>query len=328
MSAEKLLALPDGRTLAYEQSGTPTALTVVIFFSGTLSVGVASRPNRILESSGVHYIAPTLPGYGKTSSPARSTTYAATIASDTSALIDHLHPDASGLTLYIGGGSFGTIPAQMLYGTSFDVFPAGRYIKGLLLIAPFPPFQNDKEKDFVYTRYMTWPNYINIGPPSRLIPFRLVQHIVKLVLQSKLSSQDKAEGFIRQFIFDKMSAEERELYRVWREEHGYVEGQLEREFAEMNRRSVDKSWEGYLSTADVLHGDWGWGGKKLGELDEEHTEGRSVLVVSSGEDDITPAAWADYLAAKYPNARVKKTHGGHLSALFHMDEIWKEFLEG
>jgi hypothetical protein len=77
-----------------------------------------------------------------------------------------------------------------------------------------------------------------------------------------------------------------------------------------------------------LHGDWGLGDKKVGGLDEEHTEGRSVLIVTSGEDDITPAAWAEYLASKYSNARLKRIHGGHLAGLYHEDEIWQEFLEG
>ena len=328
MSFEELLALPDGRTLAYEHAGILTSLTVVVFFSGTLSVGKASNISRTLTSKGVHYIAPTLPGYGMTSSPAPGTTYAATIASDTSALINHLYPDTPNLTLYITGGSFGTIPAQMLYGAPFDVFPAGRFIKGLLLLGPFPPFKNDKEKDFVYTRHMTWANYISVGPPAQIIPFRLLQHAVKLVIQSKLSSQEKAEAFIRELIFDNMGQEEKELYRAWREEHGYAEGQLEREFAEMNRRSVEKTWDGFLTGGDVLNGDWGWGGKKLGELDDEHTEGRSVLVVTSRNDTMTPHAWGEYLVTKYSNARLKSFTGGHLAALFHSEEIWTEFLEG
>jgi pimeloyl-ACP methyl ester carboxylesterase len=327
MSSEKLLAFPDGRTLAYEHTGLLTSSIVVIFFSGTLSVGTAHHLGRILTSKGVHYIAPTLPGYGNTSPLAHRTTYAATMASDISALIDHLYPDAFDLTLYIAGGSFGTVPAQMLYGAPFDVFPAGRYIKGLLLLGPFPPLKNDKEKNFVYTRCMSWSNYISVGPPSRILPFRLLQHALKLVIQSKLSSQENAETFIRQLIFDKMGEEEKETYRAWREERGYAEGQLEREFAQMNRRSVEKSWEGLLSGPDVLHEDWGWGGKKLGELDEEHTKGRPVLLVTTIEDTMTPPAWAEYLATKYANARLKKIGGGHLAGLFHMEEIWKEFLE-
>lgn len=77
--------------LAYEHAGNHTSSTVVIFFSGTLTVGDASRSKPVLISKGVHFIAPTLPGYGNTSPPAQTTTYAATIARDISALLDHLH---------------------------------------------------------------------------------------------------------------------------------------------------------------------------------------------------------------------------------------------
>jgi pimeloyl-ACP methyl ester carboxylesterase len=327
MSGEQLLALPDGRTLAYAHAGTFTSSTVVIFFSGTLSVGDASRPSPVLMSKGVHYIAPTLPGYGHTSPPAHNVTYAATIARDTSALLDQLHPDASNLTLYIGGGSFGTIAAQMLYGAPFTTFPAGRHLKGLLLVAAFPPFRNDKEKDFIYTRAMTWFNYFGIGPLSRVIPFRLLQHSMKWVIQSKLSSQEGAEAFLRHFLFDKMDEEEKEGFRTWREKRGDEEGQLEREMAQAMRRSVEKSWEGFLSTREVLHCDWGWGGKKLGELDQEHTEGRKVLIITSDKDDGTPAEWGEYLSTKYPNARLKSLKGGHIVALLHLDEIWADLLE-
>ena len=221
MGDERLLSLPDGRILAYGHAGTSTSSTIVILFSGTLSVGSASRPNPVLLSKSIHFIAPlaTLPGYGNLPTCGYYTPYAATIAHDISALIDHLHPIVSDLTRYIGGGSFGTIPAQMLYGAPFENFPAGKYLKGLLLISAFPPFQNDEEKGFVYTKYITWSNYFGIGPPSRYIPFRLLQHLWKCVLQSKLSSQEKAEVFFRKFIIDKMD-EEREEFRAWRERRG------------------------------------------------------------------------------------------------------------
>jgi hypothetical protein len=145
----------------------------------------------------------------------------------------------------------------MLYGAPFDTFPAGRHLKGLLLLAAFPPFQNDKERPFVYTRGMTWSNYIGIGPLARFIPFRLLQHAVKRVIQSKLSSQEKAEAFLRSFMFDKLDEEEKAVFESWREKHGYEEGQFEREMSQRMHRSVEKSWEGFLSTQDVLHGDWG-----------------------------------------------------------------------
>ena len=124
-----------------------------------------------------------------------------------------------------------------------------------------------------------------------------------------------------------MGAKEKEAYKAWREKNGYQEGELERVFAQNSRRSVEKSWEGFLSTAEVLHSDWVLGGKEIGELDHEHTEGRKVLIVASDGDTGTPHQWGEYLAAKYSNARLKRVDGGHIASLFHMDEIWIDFLE-
>ncbi|KAF5384390.1 hypothetical protein D9615_003396 [Tricholomella constricta] len=326
MGAEKLHTLPDGRTLAYADGGSTTSSVVVIFLTGTLSVGNVSRIPPALQAKDAHYIAPTLPGYGNSSPPSKGQTYAATISRDISSLLDHLHPDTTDLELYVSGGSFGTVPAQMLYGAPFDVFPQGRYIKGMLLLGAFPPFVNDKEKGFAYTRCMTWQNYFAVGPPARIVPFRLLQRLTSLVIQSKLSTQETAEAFLRQFLFDKMGDEEKEIYKAWREKTGYEEGQLEREMAENNRRSIEKTWEGFMSTADVLNSDWGWG-RKLGQLDEEHTAGRKVMLVAGANDDTTTVEWAEYLVSKYANARLKVLSGGHISAIFHGDDVWAEFME-
>ncbi|KAG6854951.1 hypothetical protein C0991_009774 [Blastosporella zonata] len=325
-AAEKLLDLPGGRTLAYEDGGDTTSSIVVVFLTGLLSVGTVTRIAPALQAKGVHYVAPTLPGYGNTSPPSRNVLYATTIARDMSALLNHLHPDAE-LELYISGGSFGTVPTQMLYGAPFDLFPQGRYIKAMLLLGAFPPFSRDKDKEtgFIYTSCMTWRDYIGVGPPSRFIPFRMLQHLMKIVIKSKLTSQESAEIFLREFMFDKMGEEEREKFKAWRDRTGYEEGQLVREMATNNRRSVEKTWEGFLSTPAVLNSDWGWG-VELGGLDEEHTLGRRVLIVAGSEDDATPPQWGEYLASKYPNSRFKLFSGGHIVGLFHMDEVWAEFL--
>ena len=83
--------------------------------------------------------------------------------------------------------------------------------------------------------------------------------------------------------------EEKQTFKAWKERNGYKEGQFERKMAQLIRRSVEKTWEGFLGTQDVLYGDWGWAGKDIGDLDLDHTEGRKVLVVTSDKDDGTPA---------------------------------------
>jgi pimeloyl-ACP methyl ester carboxylesterase len=320
MSHEKFLALPKGRTLAYAEAGNLTSSTIFIFFHGVASVGDARRPSPVLVDKGIHLVAPTLPGCGNSSSPANETPYAACLIADTSALIDHLRPNTADLKLYICGFSFGTVAAQMLYGASYETFPHGRNIAGLLLLAPFSPFHSDKN----YAKCMSWPNYISFGPPARIFPRKAIPRFTKMFLASKLSTIERAEMLMRDRLFDKMDEFELEAFAQWRESMRVAEGQFERETAENALRSVAKTWDGYLNVPDVLHSDWG--GFTPDGLDEEHSR-RPILIVSSKEDHETPEAWATYLVDNYRNARLKLVKGGHLTVLFHLDEILKEFLE-
>ena len=68
-------------------------------------------------------------------------------------------------------------------------------------------------------------------------------------------------------------------------------------------------------------------GKKLAELDEEHTKGRQVLLVAGDKDDATPRQWSEHMVSQYTNARLKVMEGGHISAIFRMDDIWAEFMD-
>ena len=111
---EKYLELSDGRTLAYAEAGNSSSSTLVIYMHGMFTVGRASD-SKVLMERDIHYISPTLPGWG-TSSPRRNKdkSFALGLVSDITALIDHLHPHDLNLKIYVAGGSFGTVPAQML----------------------------------------------------------------------------------------------------------------------------------------------------------------------------------------------------------------------
>jgi pimeloyl-ACP methyl ester carboxylesterase len=317
-SAEKLLALPDGRTLAYSEAGNASSSTVVIYLHGAFTVGDAKRPSPIILEKGVHFVAPTLPGWGNSSPLPRGMAYATNLATVITALIDHLHPGATDLKLYIAGGSFGTAPAQMLYGASYDIFPPGRNIAALLLVGAITPFHSDKN----YAKSMTWPNYFMAGPPGRILP-NVMPHIVKLILASKVRTPEGAEAFIRDTVFNKMGESERHAFNEWRVSRGKSEGEVERDMGQNIVRSVAKTWDGFLCMADVLHS--GWGGFTPSGLDDEHSRA-PVLVVSSKGDDIAPEAWSTYLVENYKNARLKSIEGGHIAAMFHWDEIWSEFM--
>ncbi|KAH9482832.1 hypothetical protein JR316_0004932 [Psilocybe cubensis] len=316
---EKHIKLSDSRILAYSDNGNSSSSCVVIFFHGAFGVGNATRLQPSLVEADVHFIAPTLPGWGTSTPRDQTIPYHVSLASDITQLIQHLHPDESNLSIYIAGGSFGTVPAQILYGAPFDIFPLGRNIKGCMVLAPFSPFRLHKD----YAKTMTTQNYMAVGPPTQFLPFHILPRLSSFYMRSKLKTIEDAEAFIRQNLFDNMKTEEKEAFRKWREEHGKQEGEVEREFAENMVRSVAKTWDGYLEIADVIHGDWGF---KPDGLDEERNR-RPILIVGSEGDTMAPDAMAKWLAASYKNAHFRSINGGHLAALFHLDGLWKELLE-
>jgi hypothetical protein len=56
---EKLLVLPDGRTLAYSDAGNASSSTLVIYLHGMFTVGDAKRPPPVMLEKGAHFVAPT-----------------------------------------------------------------------------------------------------------------------------------------------------------------------------------------------------------------------------------------------------------------------------
>ncbi|KAF8165182.1 Alpha/Beta hydrolase protein [Crassisporium funariophilum] len=317
---EQYLDLPGGRSLAYSESGNSSSSILVLFFHGVFGVGQApSSLPKILSEKNIHYIAPTLSGWGKSSPRAVGVPYHVALATDITALIDHLHPHDLNLKIYIAGGSYGTVPAQMLYGAPFDIFPFGRYLAGCMVLAPFsPPTQHTD-----FAKCMTLPNYIAVGPPTRYIPFKILPRLMSYIISGKVKTTEKAEVFIRSTLFDKMQAEELAAFTQWKKENGKVDGQVEREFAENMVKSVQESWDGFMEVADVLHGDWGF---SITALDQEHNK-RPMLVVASEGDTLAPDGMAKWLHATYQNSRMKSITGGHLASLFQLNDLWTELLE-
>ncbi|KAF4619294.1 hypothetical protein D9613_005515 [Agrocybe pediades] len=316
---EKYLELSDGRTLAYVDIGDPSSSRLVIFFHGVFGVGTAPTLQPFLQEKNVHYVAPTLPGWGSSSPRNKDVPYHVNLASDVTQLINHLHPHDLNLKIYLAGGSYGTVPAQMLYGAPFDIFPYGRDVVACLLLAPFSPFRLHKD----YAKTMDTPSYISVGPPSQSIPFKIIPRMTSAFMKTKISSVEKCEVFIRQTLFDNMGPEEKEKFKKYREENNKQEGEVERSFAENVYRSVHETWDGFFEVSDVIHSDWGFAPDAL---DEEHNR-RPILIVGSVEDTMAPDAMAKWLAANYKNAHLRSINGGHLAALFHLNDLWKQLFE-
>lgn len=317
-SEEKYLTLADGRTLAYDDNGNPSSSTVILFFHGVYGVGKATNTNTVFQERGFHYIAPTLAGWGLSTPAPRSIPLPARLSADIAELIEHLHPCDTDLKLYLGGGSYGTVFAQVLYGAPFDIFPLGRRVLGCFLAAPFTPFRWHKE----YAKSMTWQNYLSVGPPSQIIPFRLLPRLLAIAIGSKMKTVESTEVMLREILFDPAREEERAAYAAWREKKGMAEGELERNMAKNALKSVATTKIGFLEVSDTLHSDWGF---RPDQLDEEHSR-RPVLVAASTHDELG-ADMANWLKATYKNAHLRWIEGGHLSSLYVMDDLWKEFIE-
>ncbi|KAF7329902.1 AB hydrolase-1 domain-containing protein [Mycena kentingensis (nom. inval.)] len=284
-SNEKHLPLPNGRTLAYETTGEPSSNLLVIFLHGVFGRGASpKRLQDILIKKKAHYITPTLPGWGNSSPRDTSKAYHVGLAEDMTALIEHLHPGATELKIYLAGGSYGTIPAQMLYGAPFTPVPAGQHQE--------------------YARSMTWGNYFSVGPPSQWVPWQLGQRLVAVALGQQFGGPkgvERAEKFIRGFLFDKAPPEEKEAFRLWRDKQGLEEGEFEREMALNIVKSIEKTTAGFVEVSDVAHSDWGFVPK---ELDAAHTDGRRVVIAASTEDELGPD-YANWLKENYKNATLR-----------------------
>ncbi|KAF8665627.1 hypothetical protein AX16_000082 [Volvariella volvacea WC 439] len=313
---DKTLHLSDGRTLAFADNGNTSSNTVVLFLHGAFSLGDASRPPAVLMRKNVHYIAPSLPGWGRSSPIPSPQSYAQRLAADFTELLTFLHPQNDTTKLYICGHSFGTVAAQMLSEQTPEIFPYIQHLAVLILIAPHSP----PHRHIDYAKHLSWQGYLMSGPPARYLPFNLLGYIVKAATSSSLKTDQGSEVFARKTMFSIMKDDEREAFARWKEAYGVEEGQFERETGKTLSRSVAQSWQGFLDLPIIYH--WGWGNGPTQKMEAP------VLVVSSSEDSIAPMGMAKWLVDYYaPRSSLKILQGGHFASFFHMDDIWKEVLD-
>lgn len=315
---EHILPLPGGRQLAYAHNGPSASRTLVLFFSGLMSVGNAANVPEPCREINAHWIAPTPSGMGNSSTRGdKSEPYHVALARDMTALLSHLYPTDAFDTVYLSGGSYGTVQAQMLYGAPYELFPPGRKVAGCILLAGFSPFKYDTH----HAKTLNWHNYFSVGPPSQIVPFRLLQRLVSTVLASKLKTLDGAEKFIRQVLFDKMDEDEKLRLAQYLEKGGRSETDF---VAQMARNAIKscQNWDGFMEVSDVIHSDWGF---EPAKLNDEHAA-KPMLVVGSAGDDLGGST-NGWLVANYKSANLKIIPGGHISSLYYLDEIWREMLD-
>jgi hypothetical protein len=191
--------------IAYEQDGDPQSHHVLLFFAGIFAIGSIRYTFPVVKEKGLHHVAFTLPGWGDSSPVPPSSTFARTILGDITALFDHLYTNTSNLKIYVAGGSFGTVPAQIIYGASFDVLPLGRNVAGMMLLASLSPFRVHKN----YAKSLSWRDWIGVSPLTIYVP---IPSLLSLVMGSKFGSVESSEQMLRQILFDRMDEAEKEKF--------------------------------------------------------------------------------------------------------------------
>lgn len=313
---EHVIALPNGRQLAYASMGNKSSRTLFLFFSGLFSIGSISRLPPIVEKLDAHMLAPTPTGMGKTSPRIPGgRSYAANLVDDIRRLIEAEHPDGID-ALYIGGGSYGTVMAQILYGAGYDVFPDGAKIKGCLLVSGFSPYKYDTD----YAQSLTWTNWVAVGPPS-MMPFRMLQRAMRPAIALKLRTVEDAKVMIMNMLYSKLEAEERATLDQHLAENQMTFDEHVTYLAENMVRSVEHTWDGFMEVSEVLHSDWGFDPRTL---DEAHQ--KPILLVSALADEVGGSR-NRWMLENYKNAVGRDIKGGHAAGLAKMGELWQELVD-
>lgn len=313
---EHILALPNNRQLAYAHAGPVTSQTVVLFLHGLFSVGSAPIIPVSCQELGVHWIAPTLPGMGKSSTRDMSIPYHVSLAKDMTALLSHLYPTDSLETLYLLGVSYGSVPTQMLYGAPYEFFPPGRKIAASILMAGFSPFKYHTG----YAKDLSWQTWFLFGPPSQRLPCHFLQWVFRVVVGSKVKTLVGAKSFLQQSFIARIDDEESSRLSHWLETNKLSQDALVEQMAGGIVRCC-QNWDGFMESSDIIHSDWGFEPK---ELDNLHAS-KPMLVVGS-EDDQVGGSSNDWIVDKYRSARFKLIPGGHNSSLYYIDELWREMI--
>lgn len=302
-----LLTLDSGRVIAYEQDGDHQSNRVLLFFAGIFAIGSIQYSFPVVKEQGLHHLAVTLPGWGDATPVPPSSTFAKILIGDITALFNHLYADTSNLQIYVAGGSFGSVPAQIIYGASFDVFPLGRNVAGMILLAPFSPFRIHKD----YAKSLSWRDWISVGPLTQYLP---IPSLVSLAMGSRFKTADSTEQMLRQILFDKMDEAEKEKFEAHCQKLGTTPDEFVKTWAGESVKSVENGWEGFKQCAVALHSDWGF----TFPLDAEHTRGKVLIGVA--KNDELGSGMGEYLAQNYANSEFIARDGGHISAIYTLNE--------
>ena len=242
---------------------------------------MASTVASVLNENGVHRIAPTLPGWGETSPPIQSQSFHECLFHDVTAIVDHFHPGwrlpgSPKLRLYLVGLAYGSVAAQILYGASYEQFPLGRHIAGLLLVSPTsPPHIHDD-----FSRCLTWDDYFTLGPISHIFPFNFHHRLTGYFIRERVKTPNHAAQLVQESQRNRLSDEQRNAVKQYWQSHGATLEEAQQRVGDMMSRSVQTSIEGYNMMPKVINSDWGGYDPRIADRDRNIP----VLVVVTDTD--------------------------------------------
>ena len=312
---EKYISLSDGRQLAYAEQGDINSDKIIIFFHGAFSIGDCSIDKKFYNEIGYHFIAPTLPGWGN-SSPWPENEPISNYPNDIHQLLSSLKKnDEKSLRITVVGGSYGSIFAQICFGTSSDIMPEINNVQSLIICSGFSPFKYHK----TYTTGMSWQSYFMVGMPAIYFPF--IPKLLGSYIQNKIRNIEDAKEFMRKQLFDQMDDEEKAKLCKWEEESNKPSGWVIEMMSRNMCSSISKTMAGFNTIPRVVHSDWGFDPKTLPSLPK-----RKVLIIAGQGDKIAHIEMSTYLVESYPNACIQILKGSHLAVFFEFDEIIKNWL--
>ncbi|KAH8799289.1 hypothetical protein DL96DRAFT_1824410 [Flagelloscypha sp. PMI_526] len=157
-----------------------------------MTVGTANPPLGNVAHKDVHFITLTLPGWGLSSPRPSGVPFHTIVRRDT--------PAPKAPPSRHAGGSYGSIPTQVIYGSSLDEFPQRDRIVRVLVLACLVALYKVPD----YGEHMTMSTYLSFGPMAYNSPFKILLRIAAWSIRTHVSTPEKGTAFIEGFIFDKI----------------------------------------------------------------------------------------------------------------------------
>lgn len=318
---DQRLTLADGRKLAYAHAGNIASSDIVISFHGMLSIGeITASPQgpSVFTVNGAHMLAPTLPGWGETSPPAKSQSYHECLYHDVSSLIDYLHPGwrvaNPPLRLFLIGVVWGSVAAQVLYGASCEQFPLGRHIAGLLLISPISPPHVHKEFD----KCLSWDNYFSFSSYAHIFPLKYHHRLIGSFVHRTVATPDRALQQVRDAQANNMSSVQREAIQQRSKLQGTSVDELQERVATKMYRSVHTTMEGFNMMPRVIRSDWGGYDPRTADRNR-----RIPVLIVVVDNDKEHRLMGDWLVKNMENAT--RRYVDTTTSAFPMEDILQQF---